>query len=218
MTDQLNKKNFIPSLCMLVFSGVLLLLLMAGHSQYDLLSDMTFLQNQGSIDIYVVLPGVMSIFVIIFLSMNALLSLLSFFMSSLYNFHFINKILRISSIILLILQSIYFFVGLHGVMDNGRNVIEAGNIVTYICFVIFEAVFLFCSYRYVEIPFKSILKESKNIPSEKNDIPMTKEETAPVQSKEELQKTILSMLQKGKLTAEEADRLLKELNANNKNS
>ncbi len=215
MTNQLNKKNFIPSICMLVFSISLLLLMLAGHSQYALLNDMTFLQNQGSINILVVLPGVMTIFVIIFLSLNALLSLLSLFMSSLYNFHFINKILRISSVLLLLLESVYFFVGLQGVMDDGRRVIEAGNIVTYVFFVLFEAAFLFCSYRYVEIPFKKVLRECKDIPSIEPSI-VTKSGEKPVESKEELQRAILSMLQKGKLTAEEADRLLKELHDDNK--
>lgn len=214
MTNQLNKKNFIPSICMLVFSISLLLLMLAGHSQYALLNDMTFLQNQGSINILVVLPGVMTIFVIIFLSLNALLSLLSLFMSSLYNFHFINKILRISSVLLLLLESVYFFVGLQGVMDDGRRVIEAGNIVTYVFFVLFEAAFLFCSYRYVEIPFKKVLRECKDIPSIEPSI-VTKSGEKPVESKEELQRAILSMLQKGKLTAEEADRLLKELHDDN---
>ncbi len=215
MTNQLNKKNFIPSICMLVFSIAFLLLMLAGHSQYALLNDMTFLQTQDSINIRVVLPGVMSIFVIIFLSLNALLSLLSLFMSTLYNFHFINKILRISSIVLSLLESIYFFVGLQGIMDDGRRVIEEGNIVTYVFFVLFEAAFLFCSYRYVEIPFRKILKECKNIPVTEPSAVMKSEEK-PVESKEELQKTILSMLQKGKLTAEEADRLLKELHDDNK--
>lgn len=215
MTNQLNKKNFIPSICMLVFSISLLLLMLAGHSQYALLNDMTFLQNQGSINILVVLPGVMTIFVIIFLSLNALLSLLSLFMSSLYNFHFINKILRISSVLLLLLESVYFFVGLQGVMDDGRRVIEAGNIVTYVFFVLFEAAFLFCSYRYVEIPFKKVLRECKDIPSIEPSI-VTKSGEKPVESKEELQRAILSMLQKGKLTAKEADRLLKELHDDNK--
>ena len=215
MTNQLNKKNFIPSICMLVFSISLLLLMLAGHSQYALLNDMTFLQNQGSINTLVVLPGVMTIFVIIFLSLNALLSLLSLFMSSLYNFHFINKILRISSVLLLLLESVYFFVGLQGVMDDGRRVIEAGNIVTYVFFVLFEAAFLFCSYRYVEIPFKKVLRECKDIPSIEPSI-VTKSGEKPVESKEELQRAILSMLQKGKLTAEEADRLLKELHDDNK--
>lgn len=200
---------------MLVFSISLLLLMLAGHSQYALLNDMTFLQNQGSINILVVLPGVMTIFVIIFLSLNALLSLLSLFMSSLYNFHFINKILRISSVLLLLLESVYFFVGLQGVMDDGRRVIEAGNIVTYVFFVLFEAAFLFCSYRYVEIPFKKVLRECKDIPSIEPSI-VTKSGEKPVESKEELQRAILSMLQKGKLTAEEADRLLKELHDDNK--
>lgn len=217
MNSQIEKKQYIPSLLALVFSAAFFLLMMVPHSQYDLLDEMSKLAGEGeNLNMLVVVPAIMTVFVIIFYCFVCALSLLSLFMNYFYNFHFVSKGIVVTSTISFLLQSVYFFVGINGVLENGEKIISIGNIFIYILNCIFIIALFVLHHHYVELPYLKIKMEAKKyIPQMEKELKevTVAEEKAPMKEEknEDLEMTVLNMLQKGKISPEEAKKLLSEI-------
>lgn len=213
MENQIEKKQYLPNIVSLIFSASLFLLMMLPHSQYELLNELsTQAGSAETLNMYVVLPAILTIFIIIVYCFVCMMSLLSLFMSYFYNFHFVSKGILFTSTIAFVLQSVYFFVGLNGVLENGERIISVGNIIVYILSLIFIVFFYYLYHIYIEIPYKRIkLEARKHVHEFKNDTPIYQEEKPIKENKNDLEMTVLNMLQKGKITADEARKMLEEI-------
>ncbi len=233
MTNQIEKKQYIPNLVSLLFSICMFLLMMVPHSQYDLLNEMLTLSNKETLNIFVILPSIATVFVIISYCFVGMMSLLSFLISYFYNYHFVSRGILIASWISVILQSLYFFSGLFGVLDNGERVIATGNSIIYVLNLLFLGGYTYLYFRLIEKPYQKIKKEAalllKEEKKEKPSSLVTKEEKKEEKieekkeetsenTKEDLQKTILKMVSEGKMKVEDANNILQELNKENEDA
>lgn len=219
MKNQLQKVNYIPVIIALIFNALIFLLLLLPHSQYSLLGEMTSLNDQSRINWLTTLPAIFTIFVILFSCINFVFALLSLFMDRFYNYHFVNKILFFSNIFTGIFEYCYFFIGINGVFDDGSKVISYGNIITIILYTIYLITYIYTYIKFIEKPYKKIMKEVKTTLSKESNINKEIEKSEKVIAKEtvnDMQKMILDMLEKGKISSDEANKFLNELN-NKKN-
>lgn len=217
MKNQLKKVNYIPVIIALIFNALIFLLLLLPHSQYSLLNEMTALNDQSSstINWLTILPAIFTIFVILFSCINFVFALLALFMDRFYNYHFVNKILFILIILTSIFEYCYFFIGINGVFDDGSKVISYGNIITIILYTLYLIAYIYTYILFIEIPYKKIMEEVKTTLSKKTNIKSeTKipENIIATETVNDMQKMILDMLEKGKISSEEANKLLNELN------
>lgn len=213
--DQLKKQNYIPNIISTVFSLMMFGLLALPHSQYDILSEMTFLNNGDSFSLFTVLPAIFTIFVILFSCVVFLSSLLSLFMTRFYNYHFVSKIILICCVVSVALELLYFFFGLKGTFDDGSKVIGAGNIVTVCLNGLFLFSYLFSFVKYISHPFHEIsLLAEESLQKEESFRKEEEKKKVTFQEKDEKdsEKKILDLLSNGKITSEEALKLLHALN------
>ncbi len=229
MKDQIEKKQFIPNLISLLFSISMFLLMMVPHSQYDLLNEMLTLSNKESINLFVILPSIATVFVIISYCFVGMMSLLSFLISYFYNYHFVSRGILIAFWISVVLQSFYFFFGLGGVLDNGQSVIAVGNGIIYALNLLFLGVYSYLYFRLIEHPYQKIKKEASLLLKEEKEKTISsldakeekeekKEEPKENKTKDDLQKTILKMVSEGKMKVEDANNILQELNKENRDA
>lgn len=224
--NQLNKKNYIPSIIALVYSISYFLLMILPHNQYNILSEMTTLNDSVSesgeivLNLFVILPAIFTIFVILFLVIVVVFCSLSMFMDNFFNFHFLNKFICVFFTSAFLCDALYFFIGFNGVFDNGDKLISWGNYISFISFLICLIFYIYHYIQDVEKPFKEIKRQVMEL-EKKNKTPIYKEENAEVKEEKkndiskDMRKMILDMLEKGKISSEEAEKLLEEIQANN---
>lgn len=222
MKNQIEKIQYLPSLLALVFSGAFFFLMMIPHSQYELLNEMSTLAGSAeTLNALVIVPAIMTVFVIIFNCFVCALALLSLFMSFFYNFHFVSNGILVTSTISFLLQSVYFFVGINGVLANGERIISIGNIIIYVLYFIFMVALFVLHHKLISVPYHEIkLEAGKHISEYDTELETpenveTNEENTAMEETEknepDLQMTVLNMLQKGKISPEEAKKLLSEI-------
>lgn len=221
MTTQLKKENFIPIYIALGFSVLMLIFMAIPHSQYNLLGEMTALNNNVDangellpLNIFTVIPSIATLFTIIFLAVIFLLSIVSLFFDRLYNFHFIATIIFIFFFLAVISENLYFIFGLQGQFDNGEKVIAPFNYVTPILTNLAFIGFVFTYFKFIQQKYIKIKHEMNTsfITSqafETKDEPQ--EKTIVKQTNEDMKKMILDMLSQGKISSEEAYKILDEI-------
>lgn len=219
MKNQIKKVNYIPVIIALIFNAVIFLLFLLPHSQYALLSEMTNLNDQTSsiINWLTILSAIFTIFVILFSCINFIFALFSLFMDRFYNYHFVSKILFYSIIFTSIFEYCYFFIGINGTFDDGSKLVSYGNIITIVLYTIYLIIYILSYIKFIEIPYKKIMKEVKNNLKEINTN-HEKDASEKIIVKEtinDMQKMILNMLDSGKISTDEANKLLNELNDRN---
>ena len=223
MKPQLEKKNFIPVFIALGSTLLLFLFMLLPHSQYSLLGEMTALNtnidqngNLLPLNLNTVLPAIFTLFVILISSVVFIIALLSLFMDRLYNYHFVTKILWIMYLLDVILESLYFFTGLNGVFDNGEKVIEPFNIITFIFCLLSFLAYAITYHFYIERLYKKVKNTINKTPIDEpshSTRELPQEERIAKETHEEMKKTILDMLSQGKISSEEAYKILKEIDS-----
>jgi hypothetical protein len=229
--NQIEKKQYIPNVLALFFSVAMFLFMMIPHSQYELLNEMSQIElpTNNANALCVVVSAVMTVFVIIFLVFVAAMSLLSLFTSFLYNFHFVSFCLMITCILTAVLQSVYFFVGLHGILSTGEAIVGPGNYVIYAFCLACVIAYIYLYFRLIDKPYKEIKHQAKEhiaeykdveniVPDDVDDTPKAaeKQEDTKKEDSDSLSLSVLNLLQKGKITSEEAKKLLDEINSEKK--
>lgn len=129
----------LPSILLIAFPLFLFLSFAFGHSQYALLEEMTdFPGSDGVIDMKYVLPGMMTLFVILFLISAVLLSSFSFFIHNRRTYRKFALSALISFSFAAIFESVYLFVSIGKSFPDGALILETYNIVNYGLFLLFE--------------------------------------------------------------------------------
>ena len=226
MPKQLRKENYIPVVISLVFSVVLFLLFLLPHSQYSILGEMTALNSNVTLEgeplklnVMTVLPAIFTLFVILLNSVVFLLSVLALFMDMLFNFHLVNKINLIIASVAASLEVAYLFTGMQGVFDDGTHVIEWPNYITVILSVIALVSLYITYFKFVDKPYKEVMAKAKEkakiyqAEEKREEKEHTQAESIMANANDDMQKMVLKMLSEGKISPEEADKLLKEIHS-----
>lgn len=237
LTQQLKKKNYIPAIITIVFSALMFLLMLLPNNQYSCMEKMTIIGN-GNLDsegnliplnLNIVLPAIFTVFVIICYCFVFLMSVLSFLMSRLYNYHFVQKVNLGFSTLAVLLQIAYLISGINGSYEDNSKVISWGNILTTILNVLFLTAFFITYFKFVSKDYHLVKQEAKKLIDENEVDPYysivdeedlkqkettieKKEETKEENSNEDPQLLILNMLKEGKITPDEASKLLSQIN------
>ncbi len=221
MYSQLKKENFIPIYIALGFSLLMFIFMAIPHSQYSLLGEMTALNNnvneQGEllpINIFTVIPAIATLFTILFLAVIFLLSIVSLFFDRFYNFHSVATVIFIFFFLTVISENIYFVFGLQGQFDNGERVILPFNYVTPILTNLAFIGFVFTFFKFIQQKYMIIKHEINTsvISSHTNEMKdEPQEKTIVKQTNEDMKKMILDMLSQGKISSEEAYKILDEI-------
>lgn len=208
--DQLKKQNYIPNIIALIFSGMMFALMALPHSQYDLLSSMTLLNQGETLNLFITIPAILTIFVILLYCIVFLMSLLSLFMERFYNYHFISIVNSFVILCCVLTQSGYFIVNIIGYFQKKADILSFGNVITIILNVLFLVSYIYTYKRFISQPFKELMEKAKEM---KEDCKEETKKEVPIKTevKNDSEKQVLDMLSDGKITSEEAMKLLHEI-------
>ncbi len=229
MNDQIKMKQMIPDFVLLFVIALLFGLMALPHSQYSLLSEMSILSTSGNttLDLGIVLPSIFTLFVVLCGAATGIFALLCLIINSFYTFHFVNKVCVILGGVTGVLELLYLFFGLGNALPDGTEIIQAGNVVSVVLYLVGFIAYVVLFALYISKPFLEIKREMMNTPSSPttpyHDVEEEEVETKPEEKvtsasssdKNEAQKkmreVILEEVASGKLSPEEASTLLEKL-------
>ena len=228
MKTQLRFQNFIPVILLLAFSALLLGLFAIPHSQYALLGEMTALNSNITetgepiaLNWGTILPAIFTMFAFILLIVQFCFGVLSIFMYRLFTFRLVTLVSLISFSVELVLEVLYFAIGFNGKFNNGDSVLDWGNTITLIVNIVGYLSYIITYFIFIEKLFQDVKKGLKPYIQLQRD--ERKKERKEISQKDEvvnsekffMKNTIEKMVEQGKLTREEADKIIRELNDNN---
>lgn len=216
MNADIKTTNKIPSYLALLFSTVILILFCVPYSRYSLLSAMT----DGKLDSAnpnwsITIPAILTVFLILFIVAIFLLALVSCFYDTIYGLRTISLVLLCISVVSCLVEIGFFITFILAKTETGKKLFVGYNVIPFVFSMLFYIAYPNLFYFYVEKPYQvfkaSIENKIETEVKENYEKKKKTEETAVSSAKEandELRDFVLHMLSEGKITEEQAKKML----------